>query len=183
MVGDLSFNFVNFIIEKTMMDVLLRCLIFFYWKTEIRPHTAWAVDEGIYPDDFSRAGDDDSPSLMKQYGSLLPSLLSSLLPSTSSSTNATKAMTKSCADLCGFYRMQYPEDTCQCDLDCVESGDCCGDFALVCPNLAATAQAQRRPKTKCHGFNDLNPNFVGVQTVVGCPKSWSESQVTTVYLS
>ena len=46
---------------------------------------------------------------------------------------------KSCANLCGLYRVAFPEDTCQCDVVCIASGDCCPDFGTFCPQVAAKA--------------------------------------------
>ena len=57
---------------------------------------------------------------------------------------------KSCAGLCGFYRVLYPEDTCQCDAACQAANDCCWDFATMCPEFAKNEDNR---KTKCHGYN------------------------------
>ena len=76
--------------------------------------------------------------------------------------------TKSCVDLCGIYRLAYPEDTCQCDSLCSAGGDCCPDFIDACPDTAANAANAAQVQTKCHLY-DSQYKFVGIHTVVGCP--------------
>ena len=76
--------------------------------------------------------------------------------------------TKSCVDLCGIYRLAFPEDTCQCDSLCTAGGDCCPDFIDACPDTAANAANAAQVQTKCHLY-DSQYKFLGIHIVVGCP--------------
>ena len=58
-------------------------------------------------------------------------------------------MPKSCASLCGVYRIQFPEDTCQCDSACAVADDCCEDFANFCPEEAKNPDDR---ETRCLGI-------------------------------
>ena len=91
--------------------------------------------------------------------------ISAIVKGQSSSPPGPPLPTKSCSNNCGLYRLEYAEDTCQCDAACKAADDCCRDFDETCPQI--TENPDRR-KTKCHGY-DRGKN-VGVQTVVACPE-------------
>ena len=79
-----------------------------------------------------------------------------LLAVNSSVANSTAA--KSCSNLCGTYRLQYSEDTCQCDAACEAAGDCCPDFGVACPDIFKKPDAR---KTECRLYKETS--LIGIQ--------------------
>ena len=78
---------------------------------------------------------------------------------------------KTCTRICGIYRLQFPEDTCQCDSACAAANDCCKDFNKLCPDVAKNPDER---ETRCLGFS--YPEFkVGLQMVTGCPRGSASS--------